>query len=437
VVTQIKVPPFREIFPDGTMRHNMTAPQLAAMQSKTRFTWLLCGTQFGKTILLPVWLYDKIQKHGNGDYLAGTTNFPLMDKKLLPAFDEYFHTVLKVAKYKDKGCSLNFYNGRTRIMFFTAEKPSSIESATAIAGVLDEVGQDEWKEKTWEAYQSRLSIASDPAGLNAGESLGATTLYNFAWLKYRIYDEWLRDIKDGVKSIHTIIHADSIENPTFPLEEYERQRKILSQWQFDLRYRGRYTKPAGLVYSMFNSEDNVIPRHRSPVKSDWPRYCGLDFGDDTAAIFYAIDPSTGDLYADAEYYAAGRSTEEHANELKRISQGWNIIRCVGGKGDPGDDGWRGDFTKSGWRVSEPPIRPVEQGIQRVRTFHADNKIYTFTDMVNYLREKMSYSYKLDNNKSTGEIEGKQRYHMMDAERYILASFTPVNRNNKAEFLRVY
>jgi hypothetical protein len=129
------------------------------------------------------------------------------------------------------------------------------------------------------------------------------------------------------------------------------------------------------------------------------------------------------MYLDKAYLASGLTTEQHADALRELSKGMNIIKCVGGKGDKGDDGWRGDFTKAGWRVTMPSVQHVEVGIQRVYAWHKLNKLFVFSDLYDYLKEKQSYSYKLnDDNTSTGEIANKQRFHLMDAERYILSEF---------------
>ena len=45
----------------------------------------------------------------------------------------------------------------------------------------------------------------------------------------------------------------------------------------------------------------------------------------------------------------------------------------------------------------------------------------FSTCTGYLREKMSYSYKLDDRYDpTDEIEAKSTFHYMDAERYVLS-----------------
>ena len=426
---KIKIQPFCEDLPDGTLRYNFTPPQMRLMKSKADIIALLCGSQFGKTVMGPVWMNDQKTRFGKGEYLAITTNFPLLDKKMLPAYDELFNFRLGVAKYKDKGNKMVWHDGSTTIFFGTAEKPSSLESATAICMHGDEVGQPEWKEESWNAGQSRLTIAANPVeegGLGAGRILLTTTLYNFDWLKYRVYDVWDRETEGGQypeRSKIEVIHADSIENPTFSLERWEYFKSTMQPWEFDLRYRGRYTRPMGMVYSLFDSKVDVILPKYSPVQDNWPRYCGMDFGTDTTAVFYAKEPETGIFYCFAAYKAHDRRTDEHVEEMKKICPREKIILCQGGKGDPGDDGWRNDFTRAGWPVGMPDIRAVDVGIQRVQAFHGLHKVKYLASCTDILSEKASYSYKLNEQKEpTGDIVNKQDYHLLDAERSILSKF---------------
>jgi len=77
----------------------------------------------------------------------------------------------------------------------------------------------------------------------------------------------------------------------------------------------------------------------------------------------------------------------------------------------------------------PSVQSVEVGIQRVYSLHKTNELFVCSDLYEYLQEKQTYSYKLDNdNHPTGDIENKQRYHLMDSERGILSSFHRVSAN---------
>jgi hypothetical protein len=224
-------------------------------------------------------------------------------------------------------------------------------------------------------------------------------------------------------------------NPFFPKEEYYRQMKSMPRWKFDQRYRVVFTKPAGMIYDSFDSKTAVIRRFAIPT--NWPRYVGMDFAQSTptAAIFFAADPTTGYLYAYHEYVETGRSVIEHAQELKQIASDVFPRKIVGGA--PGEDGWRQSFTMAGWPIQKPMVKDLEVGIDKVYTFHKLGKLFIFDDLEHYLQEKQSYSRKIvGNDEVTDDIQDKQKYHLMDAERYILSDFnTTVGTGYKLHSLR--
>jgi len=405
---------FREIA-DGKLKLNFHPGQSRAWESQRRFVVMLAGTQGGKTTFAPHWLYREINRQGPGDYLAVTATFPLLQLKFLPEMQYVFETLLKWGEYRDSAKTIVSHDRihgaeASRIIFGSAKNPESVESATAKAAVLDEAGQRQFRRDAWEAIQRRLSI-------HQGRALIATTIYCLGWLKTELYDPWM----NGDPQID-VIQFDSILNPMFPREEYERARERLPRWKFRMFYQGQFDRPAGMVYDCFDEAVAVIPRQ--PIPRQWLIYVGHDFGgSNPAAIFYAQDPDTGYFYAFNEYLPGPRSTEEHVRAFKQITQGYTVVKRVGGSHT--EEGWRNDFTAQGWPISEPAVTEVEQGINRVYGLHKLNKVFIFKDLVNYLDEKMSYSRELDeNNQPTEKIEDKARYHLMDAERYILSDFTP-------------
>ena len=79
------------------------------------------------------------------------------------------------------------------------------------------------------------------------------------------------------------------------------------------------------------------------------------------------------------------------------------------------------------------MREVEAGINRVYGWHQQSKLFIFDDMERYLEEKFSYSWRLDDdNNPTGDIVNKSSYHLMDAERFLMADFTPEMVENTTE-----
>ena len=418
-----------------SLKLNFHIGQAKIWNSNARFPVMLGGSQVGKTCFAPDWLEREIRRRGPGDYLAVTATFPLLNLKLLPEFRYVFETMYQYGEYKQqRGSHIILFHRdsnkgkvlftdeeyeregvqETRIIFGSATNPESIESATAKAAVLDECGQKQWKRDSWEATLRRLSLAR-------GRALLITTLYGYGWLKTEVYDEWERGNTD-----FDVVQIDSIVNPSFPLAEYERAQKSMPGWKFDLFYRGRYTKPAGMVYDCFDAEHIKKPE---PISENWPVYVGHDFGtNNMSGIWLAQDPTTGFLYIFKEYLASGLATHEHIEEWKKISAKHRVIKVVGGAGH--EDGWRGDFSRAGWPITRPTIygaNAVDEGIQKVYDLLKTKKLFVFRDCLNVIDELQSYSYELDDKYNpTGKILDKERYHILDALRYIASDFNPVD-----------
>ena len=425
-LTAEAVKPYREITPAGKYILNLHPGQTKAWLSKVRFPVMSAGTQSGKTCFEPDWLRREINTKGEGDYLAVTATFPLLEKKMLPEFLFVFETAFRLGEYLAGKNMIQFHhvpggtNGQvkvidaTRIMFGSGNKPDSIESATAKAAVADEAGQKDFLIGSWEAIQRRLS-------LNQGRCLFGTTLYNSGWFVQDVLSKCEAHDPD-----YELIQFDSIENPMFPPDEYERMMRILPGWKFAMFYKGKFIRPAGLVYDSFDPAASKVSRFDIP--KTWLIYVGHDFGSaNPAAMFYAQDPATGIFYAYQEYQPGqGRTTYEHVQEFKRITQGYNVIARIGGNLTT-EEGWRNDYTSQGWHIQAPKenMKHVAQQIERVYALHKLNKVKVFSDLINYLDQKMSFSYELDEKyQPTDKLEDEQKSHLLAAERYVLSDFPP-------------
>ena len=372
------------------------------------------NTSFG-----PHWLYREICRRGPGDYMVVTPSFPLLELKALPEFRKLFEQQLQLGRYvaspvrkftfSQGGGFRTFGKGYSattdpvHVYFGHAADPESLESATAKAAWLDEAGQKNFKLASWQAILRRLSLAE-------GRALITTTPYSLGWLKSEMWDAW----RKGDPLIE-VVRFESIANPAFPRAEYERAKANLPAWKFDLFYRALFTRPAGLIYDSFDEATQIVPRFTIPVS--WPRFLGLDFGAvNTAGMFYAQEPATGRLYAYREYLAGGRTAEEHARAL--LAGEAMMPQCVGGSKSEGQ--WRREFQKGGLPVRSPQISEVELGIDRVYGWHKRDMLRVFDDLAGYIEQKRTYSRVLDaSDQPTEQIEDKETYHLLDAERYIL------------------
>lgn len=419
---------------DGRMLLNFHRGQLQAWDSPRRFVVVLAGTQSGKTSFGPHWLRREIAAQGPGDYMVVTPTFPLLELKALPEFRALFEGALGLGKYVaspvrkfriSTAGEVRLFGAKqeepTTVYFGYAADPDSLESATVKAAWLDEAGQKKFKLGSWDAILRRLS-------LNVGRVLLTTTPYDLGWLKQKLWDRW----KAGDRDIE-VIRFDSTENPVFPPEEFERARRDLPPWKFDLFYRAIFTRPAGLIYDSFDDRLHKVPRFAIP--GNWPRFLGLDFGGvNTAGVFYALEPNTPRLYAYREYKAGGRTAVEHTHHL--LFGEPHIPTCVGGSHS--EDQWRNEFKAGGvvqgqrvpgLPIREPDIKDVEVGINRVYGAHARGELFIFDDLAGYLEQKATYSRELDDNgEATEKIEDKETFHFMDAERYIIGW---LKRNDKS------
>jgi len=394
---------FIEQIPDEKVtryRINYHPGQTRAMESKARFPFIIAGSQSGKTCFGPWWLNKEIETCGAGDYLACTATYDMFKLKMLPELQQVFGIYLPGWEYKASDRILT--NGETRIILRSADAEGGLESATIKGGWIDECGQDKFKLGAWEAIQRRAS-------LYGGRVLGTTTPYNLGWLKTQVYDRWASGDTD-----FEIINFKSIMNPQFPHAEYERMKRILPAWKFNMFYNGTFERPAGLIYNDFN--DDVHKIKPIPLDPSWPRYVGIDFGAvHTALVWIAENPLTNCFYVYRCSLAGGKTTREHA--LMALSyKSENVVRWIGGAKSESQQ--RMDWNAEGVPVQETQIVSVEAGIDRVIELFKMKRLFVFDTCTGLLDELGTYSRVLDEyGQPTEKIKDKEDYHLLDGLRY--------------------
>lgn len=421
-----------QVTAENKLRYALHPGQWRAWQATERQVWILAGTQGGKTSFLPLWLHREMQTAGPGDYLVVTPTFPLLDKKALPEFRTLLEDYLQLGRYVGSPSrrfevsaagQRRLWNDsgrdyKTTVWFGYASDPTSLESSTAKAAVLDEVGQPIFKVESYEAIMRRLAI-------HQGRLLGATTPYYWGWLKNKV-DRAARD--PGV----TVVHFESIMNPAFPKEEWDRAKRDMPPWRFDMFYRARFTRPAGLIYASFDQDTMTCAAFVIP--DGWARYIGLDFGGvNTAAVFIAQRPEDGQLYLYREYHEGNRTAAEHAAALLANEPG--DAQAFGGA--PGEQQWRDEFTAAGLRIRKPLVGDVEVGINRAYSLFANGKLIVFDSCAGTLDELATYSRVTDEAGTPLEaIADKSQYHRLDALRYV-ATYLNEDREPESAVVEAY
>lgn len=407
----------------GRLHLAMHDGQLEAWDSDARFTFVLAGTQSGKTSWGPWWLWREIRQTadpsgGANDYIAVTASYDLFKLKMLPELRNVFEHTLRWGRYwsSDRILELadpatgKFWAGSSdgrmwgRIVLRSASSGGGLESLTGRAGWGDECGQDQFTIETWEALQRRLS-------LYRGRFLGTTTPYNLGWLKSEVYDRWTSGDTD-----FRVVQFPSYYNPLFDRAEYERARRTMPKHRFEMFYRGLLTKPAGLIYDCWDDDVHLVDDFEIPPA--WPRYVGLDFGAvNTALLWIAEDQAKGVYYAYRESLEGGVTTREHVHRAARLAGLENVVLWLGGA--PSEDQQRWDWQAEGISVIRPYVSDVEGGIARVYGLVKPKRLKVFRSLRGLRDEIGSYKRKLDaHGQPTEEIADKRTYHRLDALRYV-------------------
>ncbi len=258
--------------------------------------------------------------------------------------------------------------------------------------------------------QSRLSLSQGPV-------LGTTTPYNLGWLKTEIYDPW----KEGDSDIE-VVRFESTVNPAFPQAEFDRMERKMQAHRFGMRYRGEFTRPAGLIYGCF---DDAMLCDPFPIPADWTRTIGVDFGAaNTAILWLAEDPATSVWYVYDESLEGDKTSRQHAQgaiaKLKEISGEDSIdaldYSAVGG--GPSETQSRLDWSDGGLLVDKPTLGGVEEGIDRGTELIQGKRLRVFRTCRRFRDEIGRYKRKtLDDGTVLDAIVNKNQFHILDAFRY--------------------
>lgn len=425
--------PFREILPSGNLRVNYHAGQLRALYSQSRFIGVIAGTQSGKTCFAPHWLLREIAMRGTGDYMAVTPTFKLLELKLLKEFRYVFeqlynlgtYYVSPVRRFIFSSWGMEYLHGignydpsrPTTVFFGYADDPDSLESATIKGAVLDECGQKRFRLGSFEALMRRGAI-------HQARMLLTTTPYDLGWLYTEVYKRFKRELDGGkTKSrerTYDIINFPSTANPTFPQAELIHAKATLPAWKYRMFYLGKFTKPAGLIYDIYDDRlaplGHVLPNEGIP--RHFLRTLALDFGaPNFAGVYIATNPLTWSHTIYDEYRPhVSRIASEHVEALT-LDGSLRFDHIVGGS--PSEGQWRAELAAAGLeQIERNEIKLVEVGIDRVYGALKQDRLYVQERCRGVREEFGSYSRVLDDSgQPTLKIEDKEKFHLLDATRY--------------------
>lgn len=368
--------------------------QMAVIQSTKRFVAFLGGTGSGKTYVEGIFLAQEIQKFPKDYFFVIAPTSKILQRAALPALINHYKGTYLEGEYKESKMQYLLPTGGV-IYFGSADNPDSLDGPHVRSLVMDEASL--MHRMAWTVSQARV-------GKNLGRILIASTPRNFGWLYRDVYKRYLDGDKD-----YDVIQCRSIDNPHYPLEEFERMRKTLDPRVFQMRYCAIFQRMTGQVYPDFGVENIVDNCDRELVEIR----AGVDFGfNNPSCILIVGRDSDNNWFILDEWYERGKLLEDVIQQAKLFCQKYQIgiFYC-----DPSRPDFIAAFNFSGLPAVGAD-NTITTGIEIVRSFIKTKQLKILINCKNLIDEIEVYHYPEDSEK---DIPVKDQDHGCDAMRYAL------------------
>ena len=223
------------------------------------------------------------------------------------------------------------------------------------------------------------------------------------------------------------------DNPYLSKSEIKLLTDSMSESELNSRRYGLFQSDTGPVYTEFDINRHVIEPFSVPF--EWQDCLSIDPGlkNPLSCHFYAVDYD-GNIYVLAEHYESGLSVEEHAKKIKDIADriGWRkgsdgklkslIDSAANQKTLAGIKSVSELFYDNGINVNSNVDKDLFTGINRVKSYFKNDRLYIFKNCVNLIRELKSYRW------GDGDLPVKKDDHALDELRYYVMTkpkLTPI------------
>jgi len=294
------------------------------------------------------------------------------------------------------------YHWGTTVYFRTGTRPESMEGISNCIFVwLDEGGMV--ANYFYENCMGRVARLQ-------GKILVTTTPYAMNWLA-AMADETLK----GKREDTLLVQLRSVDSPYFPVEEFERQKRLLDPRRFAMKYAGQFGKMQGLVFP-------ELPLVRSqPLPMGTKYFAGLDWGhtDPFVLVVRAVTPD-GHHYRVDEYYKTGMIASDMFNVVLSRNAIYNFERLWA---DPSRPEYIEELSNKGLPIY-PGNNDIQLGIDKQTELIRLGKWHMFEDMnpngkdeyeMYHYPEPKEYTFDQDH-KEQKPVDAYN--HGIDADRYV-------------------
>lgn len=393
------------------MRFDLHKFQEQAFRSTKKIIAMSAGIQSGKTLLGHIWAGTRaIAAPKNSNTIICAPTYKILKQATLPGF---LNTFQRYGRFNKVDMEFHWHHGVITYIRSLSD-PNSMEGITNVYGGiwLDEGGLI--SRFAWENVEGRAAFGKAPV-------LITTTPYALNWL----YKMWL-DWKDGGRDDVEFIQFSSTDNPYFPEDEFERQKKLLDPRRFAMKYCGQFGKMEGLVFMDINTCQS------KPMPAGTRYFAGVDWGftNPTVIVIRALTPE-GVHYRVSEFYKSGMTIEETVRVCQQRQQIYNIELFVCDPSNPHNI----DALNRGGCTALGGMNDIRPGIDRQIELFKTDKFFIFEDENPYgIDEYSTYHYgeprelKIDDD-AKEQLPIKSGDHGIDADRYITMYLTEADLNN--------
>lgn len=383
------------------------AKQFDAFNFTTQFCAAVAGVQSGKTFLGAHWAGKKISEFPDKNGIIVAPTYKILQAATIKKFFDIFPELR--GYYKEQKGEIQLPTGGV-VYIRSADNPLGIEGITAHWAWLDEGGMT--SVLTWTVLRSRVSMTG-------GQILITTTPYNMGWLYMDYYMPW----KNGMDNQLSFFTWRSIDNPYYSKEFYEAERKRLSVEEFGRRYIGEFRKMTGLIWDL--PDEQIVEPLDINTKTEL-RIMGCDWGfrnPTGLSVIYVKDKS---FYIVDEWRKEEQTTDEIIQVGNNLIKEHGITRVFP---DPAEPDRIEEAKRKGWPVYSAS-KDVFGGINLIQTLIKEKRFFVSKNCKQTLDEMSMYHWaeNTDQDKAKKEEPEKFNDHLMDATRYAIYSYEPVNIN---------
>tara|TARA_R110000796_G_scaffold79453_2_gene176542 strand:+ start:1943 stop:3247 length:1305 start_codon:yes stop_codon:yes gene_type:complete len=219
------------------------------------------------------------------------------------------------------------------------------------------------------------------------------------------------------------IKATYLDNPRMAQSDIDEARKSMSDAEFKQEYEADFNTYEGQIWK-FNFETQVKDYSQFDT-SKMDVFAGLDVGfkDPTALCVIAYDWDADQFHLVDEYFNAERTTEQHAEEIQKLIERWDIDYIYI---DSAAQQTRFDLAQNYDISTINAKKSVIDGIGHVATIVDNNRLFVDQEAAQSLTCLDAYQWDPNPNLIREKPRHNMASHMADALRYALYSFITAN-----------